>query len=100
MYTTTRLLILLLVNIVINIVLKEIIQELRPNCPSCSLGMPSGHAQLAFFLAGYSENPLMFVLASLIAISRVIFGYHTVNQVIVGSIIGYLLSLTKSLFVV
>ena len=105
------------VNTILNIILKAIIQQPRPTedlkkfnlalthgkrflfkdgVPFNIFGMPSGHAQSAFFstvfiyLSLRQENLLYFyTLFSLLIISqRVIFNYHTILQVIAGAIVG------------
>ena len=74
---------------------------------SSSYGMPSGHAQTATFFATYlilmtinersSKNIkilkiiTILILTALIMSSRVYLGCHTIQQVVVGGIIGVLL---------
>ncbi len=61
-------------------------------------GMPSGHAAVAFaiwttvsfFTANHIVTVLVFVLAFLVARSRLSGGVHTVRQIIAGSILGTL----------
>lgn len=60
------------------------------------IGMPSGHAETAslffFLLYFYKFIPLWFclLLISLISIQRITSFMHSYNQVIVGSILGFL----------
>jgi dolichyldiphosphatase len=60
-------------------------------------GMPSSHAQFAFFFSTYvllsfkhknSTRMLMIIMALIIAYSRVYLYYHTINQIFVGSCLG------------
>jgi membrane-associated phospholipid phosphatase len=107
----------LFANSVLNIILKGIIQQPRPMFDSKKIklmashakdfffqngipfdiyGMPSGHAQTAFFITVFlylslKHRNLLYlciVFSLLICYQRVTFGYHSVFQVIVGSIIG------------
>ena len=70
-----------------------------------SSGMPSGHSQLAWFIYGFFVTMLIdkkykhknaFIIlggifSGLISYSRVIVNCHTIEQIIVGSMIGYIL---------
>ena len=105
------------VNTILNIILKGIIQQPRPTedvkkfnlaltngkrfffkdgVPFNIFGMPSGHAESAFFSTTFiylslrHENLFYFYLlfSLLIVIQRVVFYYHTILQVIVGAIVG------------
>lgn len=107
----------ILVNAILNLVLKGIIQEPRPlfdnkkihlmktnakhffyndGIPFNIFGMPSGHAQTAFFITVFIYLSLrknnifyLFLLYSLfICYQRVKSDYHSLSQVIVGSIVG------------
>jgi membrane-associated phospholipid phosphatase len=107
----------LFANAVLNLLLKGIIQEPRPmfdskkihlaktnaknyffqnGIPFDMFGMPSGHAQMSFFttifiyLSLKRKNLLYFYLfySILICYQRVKYDYHSVSQVIVGSIVG------------
>lgn len=65
-------------------------------------GMPSGHAQQIFYCIGYllySGNttvnninliPILLLLSVLTVYQRWIYHYHTVLQLLVGSIVGFL----------
>ena len=98
-----------IINLLINLVLKNIIKESRPtnkyekqfsnrikSINSDKYGMPSGHAQLSFysliFISKSFNNNYITLFYLLICLNtlyqRVIKGYHSINQVIVGSIIG------------
>lgn len=65
-------------------------------------GMPSGHAALAFAMLAIvlfiSKNPriniLVFIMALLVAQSRIKSKVHTFLEVLVGSILGFLVSAT------
>ena len=107
----------LFTNSVLNTILKGIIQEPRPMFDSKKIkllashakdyffqngipfdiyGMPSGHAQTAFFITVFLYLSLkhknLFYLcilfSLLICYQRVKFGFHSISQVMVGSIIG------------
>lgn len=104
-------------NCIINLILKGIIQEARPmfddkkvslaitnikekiyqnGIPFDIFGMPSGHSQMVFFTTTFiylslkHQNLLYFFLicSALICYQRYIFNYHTIRQIIVGSLIG------------
>jgi membrane-associated phospholipid phosphatase len=63
-------------------------------------GMPSGHAQSAFFSTIYiylalkdvNITLIYFALSILICVQRVYSNYHSVSQVLIGSIVGILLA--------
>jgi membrane-associated phospholipid phosphatase len=82
-------------NSIINQILKRIIKEERP-IPTNSYGMPSGHAQMMWFIVFYNMNEIkniflqIFLILSglLISYDRVRRKKHTIKQVLVGSIIG------------
>ena len=105
------------INTILNAILKAIIQQPRPRedvkkfnlaltngkrfffkdgVPFNIFGMPSGHAQSAFFSTTFiylslrHENLFYFYLlfSLLILLQRVVFYYHTILQVIVGSVVG------------
>jgi membrane-associated phospholipid phosphatase len=106
-------------NILLNIILKGIIQEPRPmfdgkkiklmtshakdfffqnGIPFDIYGMPSGHAQTAFFITVFlylslkNINLLYFciIFSLFICYQRVKFEFHSISQVIVGSTVGSL----------
>jgi len=107
----------LLSNSVLNILLKGSIQEPRPmfdnkkvrlitahakqyffqnGVPFDIYGMPSGHAQMAFFTTVYIYLSLKhtnflylyLIISLIICYQRVKFDLHSISQVIVGAIIG------------
>lgn len=107
------------VNIIMNLILKGIIKEPRPSedpklfnialkhsirfkfangFPHDIFGMPSGHAQSAFFSTMFISLALkdirifiIYLLVSLLIIfQRVLFNNHTVLQVFAGAIVGIL----------
>ena len=107
----------LFANAVLNIILKGIIQEPRPMFDSKKIklmtthardyffqngipfdvyGMPSGHAQAAFFMSVFmylslKHTNLLYLylfFSLLICYQRVKFDYHSMSQVVVGSIVG------------
>ena len=109
----------IIVNIILNTILKGIIQEPRPmfdnkkvhlirthakdfflqnGIPFEIFGMPSGHAQTAFFstifiyLSLKHTNLLyLYLLISLITCyQRVEFDFHSISQVVVGAFVGSL----------
>lgn len=111
------------VSLLVNKFLKETIQQDRPNIVKFAIktrktyGMPSDHVQYMSFFAIYfmlftvtlrrykdelfidSVIKVIEVFAALfltvlVGISRVYLGYHTVNQVFVGGIVGTSLALT------
>lgn len=101
-------------NIFINLILKNLIKEPRPDEDSSKLewlssqnkkrfdwdkyGMPSGHAQLMFFSVVYVYNSLRdmcwttiyLIIACITIIQRLSYKNHTIQQLLVGSIIGSL----------
>ncbi|CAH2066498.1 unnamed protein product, partial [Iphiclides podalirius] len=106
-----------LVNELLNIILKHLICEARPLVRGHlynEYGMPSSHAQYIWFFSFYvlyffvirlhhiNNNSIIsalwrviivgscFTLAVLVSIGRVYLHYHTISQVIVGGIVGFL----------
>jgi len=81
---------------------KLVLQEARPcnGMPDCPKGysMPSGHATVVFaamtVLGLYSKKReymiLGLIFAEFVGISRIVLGFHTVPDVLVGSVIGML----------
>ena len=105
----------IVINIFLNIFLKLLWKEPRPNENKRAFelalkqknpllyqgglyynifGMPSGHAQTAFFstvfiLLQNKKYAAFFILFSLLIVSqRVYFSHHSLSQVLVGSIVG------------
>lgn len=79
--------------------LKKVINQGRPDgAPFTDPGMPSSHALVSFFVAMAWNNALSgagapWLVGSAIAVSalRVICGYHTIPQIVVGGTLGALL---------
>ena len=90
----------LLCSIILNQILKNYIKEERP-IPSSTYGMPSGHAQMMWFIVFYNMNEInninlqifLFLSALFISYDRIHREKHSIKQVIVGSIIGSLFGL-------
>jgi len=107
----------LFANAVLNLILKRIIQEPRPMFDSKKIklmtthardyffqngipfdvyGMPSGHAQAAFFMSVFmylslKHTNLLYLylfFSLLICYQRVKYQFHSISQVIVGAIVG------------
>lgn len=107
----------LFTNAILNIILKGIIQEPRPifdakkvkllrthannyflqnGIPFNMFGMPSGHAQTAFFSTVFiylvfKQTNLLYIfipLSLLTSYQRVSLEYHSISQVIIGGIVG------------
>ncbi len=105
------------VNAILNLILKGLIQEPRPSedpktfrlalshgkrflfkdgIPHDIFGMPSGHAQSAFFSTlfiylSFRKTNLIYIyllISMLIMAQRVIYNYHTILQVMIGAFIG------------
>jgi len=105
------------VNAILNLILKGLIQEPRPSedpktfrlalshgkrflfkdgIPHDIFGMPSGHAQSAFFSTlfiylSFRKTNLVYIylfISMLIMAQRVIYNYHTILQVMIGAVIG------------
>lgn len=49
---------------------------------------PSGHAAIAFGLAGLTRRPLYFLLAIPLVSSRIFLGRHDLIDVFVGALVG------------
>jgi len=89
-----------LFNDILNRTLKQLIREERPRQWTTDkthflyYGMPSGHAQHAFFVAAFlllANNPNLYFLLPMcvvILLERVYSRQHTIKQVFVGSILG------------
>jgi membrane-associated phospholipid phosphatase len=107
----------LIANSILNTILKGVIQEPRPmfdakkiklaashaksyffqnGIPFDIYGMPSGHAQAVFFMTVFihlaiKHNNMSYVyllFSLLVCYQRVTFDYHSIAQIIIGSIIG------------
>ena len=126
LYDKPRLLFLFIIcyffNIIINLILKGLIQQTRPNedhrlfnlellniqrsttkeymVSYNRYGMPSQHAQLAFYSTIYIyfalKNNILtifYLLLTLLTLYHIVlYNYHTIFQVIIGSIIGCVFS--------
>ena len=108
-------------NVILNFILKGLIKEPRPNedpklfnialkhsirfkfingYPYDIFGMPSGHAQSAFFstifiylaLKDIKISVIYLIISLLTMYQRVLFKDHTVLQILAGSIVGILFS--------
>lgn len=91
---------LLFINIVINTILKNVLQIQRPQETQeygelQKYGMPSGHAQLTWFILFYDISHtdkyitfILLIITSLSSYQRLKHNYHTILQVIVGGILG------------
>ncbi|KAI8640860.1 DOLPP1 protein [Parasitella parasitica] len=96
-----------LMNEAFNYVLKQHIEQDRPHAHlGDGYGMPSSHSQFIWYFAVYGSlymyryihldhgiwkiltSIAMFTLAALVSGSRIYLGYHTLHQVIVGSLVG------------
>jgi len=90
----------IIANEILNRFLKTIIREERPSelisdkTDSAYYGMPSGHSQQIFFSAMYLQlervkyTEIVWVIGLITMWERVTNRKHTVNQVIVGALIG------------
>ena len=71
----------------------------RPNSNLKTFGMPSGHAQAVAFLVtdqymkGNKYWPIAFLLSLEVCYSRILGGHHTIQQIIIGYLIGIMLYL-------
>lgn len=109
----------LIINIISNTILKGLIREPRPlldtkkinlmsnhtkdyffqnGIPFNIYGMPSGHAQMAFFMLVFIYLSikhtnflyLYLIITIFICYQRIIIQYHSITQIIVGAIVGSL----------
>ena len=105
------------INAILNLIIKGIIQEPRPSedlktfelslkngrrflfkdgIPHDIFGMPSGHTQSSLFstififlsLKNLNILRIYLLISFIIMAQRVAFNHHTINQVIVGAIVG------------
>lgn len=103
--TKAKFTLLLLCSIALNQLLKKYIKEERP-VPSNTYGMPSGHAQMMWFIVWYNMNEIknihiqlfLFLSALFISYDRVRREKHTMKQVVVGTIIGSVFGYITSKF--
>ena len=90
--------------------------DLKKNKLSTSFGMPSGHSQCAWIFSSYFiyqllqnkkknnyiklvQSLILIVFAGLMSYSRVyVEGCHTIQQVIVGAILGIIIGITGAYF--
>ncbi|KAI8328444.1 PAP2 superfamily protein [Chlamydoabsidia padenii] len=96
-----------LTNELVNAILKEYFQIHRPyDYLGTGYGMPSSHAQFVWYFATFGTIYLlrhiqlttpvwkklsvtcMVVMACLVCWSRIYLGYHTLGQVVMGSVVG------------
>jgi membrane-associated phospholipid phosphatase len=102
-----------IINALCNIVLKGLLHGRRPTNPTAFLanekfnktgpqqyGMPSGHSQNVFYCIAYlySSIPkqidwilLSFIIGILTILERYVFHNHTIGQLIVGAIVGFVI---------
>lgn len=85
--------------------IKDVVQRPRPFIALADVNtvytiggfsFPSGHASMAFMAAFiltkcFKKTYIFFPLAILVALSRIYLGFHYTSDVLVGSIIGYLI---------
>lgn len=80
-------------------IFKTVIYKPRPDLLLGFDGFPSGHATLLFTLFPFiKENPkslkiIYAIFVSLILLSRFLFGYHYLSDLLIGAIFGYSVSL-------
>lgn len=111
----------LVLNTILNMFLKSILRQPRPytenqlknilskyGFPFCFqykftsdlFGMPSGHAQNTAFIVMFlylvskqNVHWIVLLFAALVLWNRIFFGYHSVSQVLVGVLIGSIVSI-------
>ncbi|MBI4406754.1 phosphatase PAP2 family protein [Candidatus Micrarchaeota archaeon] len=101
------LLLSLLVTTVLATFLKSLYADPRPcaGLPGCEdgFGFPSGHSALAFAIATPTFGTRFFyffvVLATVIALSRVVAGVHFIPQIVGGAVLGFIVSATVKILV-
>lgn len=87
-------------------ILKTFVYKPRPDILLGVDSFPSGHSTLLFTLFPFiKENPkslktIYIIFASLILLSRFLFGYHYLSDLFIGAMWGYSVSfLTKSILI-
>jgi len=106
-----------LINIVLNFILKNVLKDPRPNNEKKFMniqrlnidkyGMPSGHAQVAWYNVGIimlntipiSIKLISLVIACLTMYQRYNFNNHSVIQLFVGTVIGLLFAYISDYFI-
>lgn len=93
--------------ILVEYILKPFIARVRPTLEMGAIiveegksdfSMPSGHATIAFAMAGVLSayepryKPYFYTIASLIAFSRIFLGVHYPGDVLVGALLGFLIA--------
>lgn len=93
----------IIINCILNCIFKQIIREPRPNyeinnTKYDTYGMPSGHAQVVWFMVFYNlrntsdrKTTLLVLLAIATCTQRIYTKRHTLEQVIIGSFLGSML---------
>ena len=79
-------------------VLKRILRRPRPkDCTKIDPGMPSSHAHMLSYFSGFAAlttstelGLVMFILSAIVSAERAYRGIHTIAQIGVGLITGYL----------
>ena len=77
--------------ITINKKLKNIIKDRRPywNYEKSLYNMPSGHCMAVFYSIAYIQyNPFHILVGITTIFNCIYYRYHTIDQIIVGSILG------------
>ncbi|CAO3596855.1 unnamed protein product [Absidia cylindrospora] len=101
-----------LTNELVNALLKEYFQISRPyDHLGTGYGMPSSHSQFVWYFTTFGTLYLfnqiklkssvwklasmaaMLTMSSLVCLSRIYLGYHTLGQVIIGSLVGVVFGL-------
>ena len=96
----------IVLNSIINITIKNIIKQPRPTKTPPKFdtyGMPSGHANIVWFIVFYQINKshpnvtiILIIMAIISCIERVHSKKHTLSQVLYGSIFGSTMGLLAS----
>ncbi|MBS3073641.1 phosphatase PAP2 family protein [Candidatus Pacearchaeota archaeon] len=87
------------ISLFIVFILKTFIYKSRPDLLLGFDSFPSGHATILFTLFPFiKENPNLIkisyiIFATLILLSRFLFGYHYLSDLLLGAMIGYSISL-------